>query len=71
MVGAGGVWVEHEDLGVGRFTYVRVWVEAGREMGDNGEAVWVEADREGGDAGEVMVGATTGVANNSILGSAN
>ena len=49
LVRAGGVWMEHEDLEVGRFTYVRVWVEAGREMGDNGGAVWVEADREGGN----------------------
>ena len=40
-------------------------------MGDNGGDVWVEADREGGDEGEVMEGATTGAANNFILGSAN
>ena len=35
LVRAGGVWMEHEDLEVGRFTYVRVWVEAGREVGVN------------------------------------
>ena len=71
MVGAGGVWVEHEDLGVGRFTYVRVWVEAGREVGVNGGAVWVEADREGGIEGESFDDTATGAASSPMHGSAN